>query len=848
MVRSWNPASIMLVGDDYYEADGDIDNTIGRYFHDYISPYTGAFGAGSMTGNHVWSALGNHEYSQSPGAANYLNFFTFPASPANETYYKLNQGNTDWFFVDSNPENPDGNTPGSIQYNWLQAEMTASSATWKFVVFHHPAYSSADSADATNMRWPFKDWGATAIFAGHHHVYERLNVNGLPYFISGLGGASIQSFGAIDPNSQFRYDTQQGAMRLDIQPASVKFDFFNRSGALIDTYTVNAPAAPAAPSNVIAGAVSSTQIDVSWTDNTTTETSFILERSPDGANNWAQIAAPAANAMTFSDTTVQPGVTYFYRVRAAVTGAPQSANSNIASAATLAPGYAGWIPRGTTWKYLDIGSAPAAPGGTTWRDVAYNDAAPTQWLSGRGQLGYGDGDESTIVSFGPNANSKYPTTYFRKTFNVPDPAQVIQLDLSLLRDDGAVVYLNGTEIWRNNMPAGAISFNTPASAPLAGAEEITWLGLSISSSLLVAGNNVIAAEIHQDNPTSTDLTFDLTLTARMAAAIAPPSAFKATVVAFNQVDLKWIDTTVGEDGFKIERAMGTSGAFTELGTAPAGATTYTDNTAAASTQYTYRARAYNASGDSRASSVSTVTTPVDPSTVLPAPWSNADIGAVAAAGSVTHSSGVFTVKGSGADIGGTADEFHFVSQPWTGNGTIIARISGLTNTNAGAKAGIMFRDSTAAGAREVSLIVTPSTGLIAIGRTTTNGVSSSPAGAAGAAPIWLKLVRNGNTFTPQFSTNGITWTSMTSGSFTLNANVLVGLCVTSKNDGVLATGSFDNVSVTTSISLSSAAPDAPDVSLPAGGGGGRGQDKWKKLKTSLVQWVGLQRDPMDALV
>src|SRR3954447_5035134 len=96
MVRSWNPESVMLVGDDYYEADGDIDNTIGKYYHDYISPYSGAFGAGSTTGNHVWSALGNHEYSQSPGAANYLNFFTFPSSPANERYYKLSQGNTDW--------------------------------------------------------------------------------------------------------------------------------------------------------------------------------------------------------------------------------------------------------------------------------------------------------------------------------------------------------------------------------------------------------------------------------------------------------------------------------------------------------------------------------------------------------------------------------------------------------------------------------------------------------------------------------------------------------------------------------------------------------------------------------
>src|SRR6185436_2862250 len=165
LIKSWQPAYIVGLGDLSYDADPTIDNTVGRYFHDYVSPYAGSFGAGSPSGNRFWAAVGNHEYSNSSGASQYYNYFTFPG---NERYYKVSQGNVDWFFINSNPQEPDGNTVGSKQYNWLQQEMTASTATWKFVAFHHPAYSSADSSDATNMRWPFKQWGASAVFSGHH--------------------------------------------------------------------------------------------------------------------------------------------------------------------------------------------------------------------------------------------------------------------------------------------------------------------------------------------------------------------------------------------------------------------------------------------------------------------------------------------------------------------------------------------------------------------------------------------------------------------------------------------------------------------------------------------------------
>jgi hypothetical protein len=112
-----------------------------------------------------------------------------------------------------------------------------------------------------------------------------------------------------------------------------------------------------------------------------------------------------------------------------------------------------------------------------------------------------------------NAGAKYITTYFRRAFSVSDPAAFQSLTLNLLRDDGAVVYLNGSEVFRSNMPAGTIAHTTTAVAAIGGADESTFYPASVNSSLLVAGTNVLAVELHQANGTSSDLSFDVELVA-----------------------------------------------------------------------------------------------------------------------------------------------------------------------------------------------------------------------------------------------------------------------------------------------------------------------------------------------
>jgi hypothetical protein len=171
------------------------------------------------------------------------------------------------------------------------------------------------------------------------------------------------------------------------------------------------------------------------------------------------------------------------------------------------------ISYGSSWKYLDNGTNQ----GTAWRATAFNDAA---WASGNAQLGYGDGDEATVVSYGPNANQKYITTYFRKSIVVANPSLFTNITLSIRRDDGAVVYINGTERFRSNMPTGNISFTTRASTDAAD-DGNTPQNITLASSVLSAGNNVIAVEIHQRTQTSSDITFDLQLTG--AGDVTPPT-------------------------------------------------------------------------------------------------------------------------------------------------------------------------------------------------------------------------------------------------------------------------------------------------------------------------------------
>ncbi len=164
------------------------------------------------------------------------------------------------------------------------------------------------------------------------------------------------------------------------------------------------------------------------------------------------------------------------------------------------------VPMGSTWRYLDDGSNQ----GTNWRQAGFDDSG---WQSGRAQLGYGDGDELTQVGYGNNPNNRYVTTYFRTTFDVPDKDQIASLALRMLYDDGAAVYLNGTEIARANLVADA-TYSRLANSSRGQDTENLIENFTLSPSALdalVTGQNVLAVEIHQAAVDSPDIGLDLEL-------------------------------------------------------------------------------------------------------------------------------------------------------------------------------------------------------------------------------------------------------------------------------------------------------------------------------------------------
>jgi hypothetical protein len=234
LVQSWRPDFIITVGDNNYTegAATTIDQNIGQYYHDFIYPYSGAYGIGADE-NHFFPTLGNHDWN-TPGAQPYLDYFELPG---NERYYDFIWGPVHFFAVDSDTREPDGTSSTSTQAQWLKKTLASSTSCWNLVYFHHPPFSSGPHQASTWMRWPFKAWGADAVLSGHDHIYERILRDGIPYFIDGLGGGTRYQLGTPTAGSQVRYQADFGAMRVTASPATITYEFVTAKGLVIDTYT-----------------------------------------------------------------------------------------------------------------------------------------------------------------------------------------------------------------------------------------------------------------------------------------------------------------------------------------------------------------------------------------------------------------------------------------------------------------------------------------------------------------------------------------------------------------------------------------------------------------------------------
>ena len=233
LVARLKPDFVITTGDNNYPlgAAETIDENIGRYFHAFIAPYRGRYGRGARE-NLFFPSLGNHDW-YTPGAQPYLDYFSLPN---NERYYQVVRGNVQLFALDSDFNEPDGITRDSKQAHWLEALLGASEVPWRVVFFHHPPYSSGVKHGPTvEMRWPFAEWGASIVYAGHDHTYERLAVDGVPYVVNGVGGNDdLYTLGDPVPESLVQHTFVHGVVLVTATATDFVSRFLDARGDELD--------------------------------------------------------------------------------------------------------------------------------------------------------------------------------------------------------------------------------------------------------------------------------------------------------------------------------------------------------------------------------------------------------------------------------------------------------------------------------------------------------------------------------------------------------------------------------------------------------------------------------------
>ncbi|HTD66196.1 MAG TPA: Ig-like domain-containing protein [Candidatus Limnocylindria bacterium] len=314
-------------------------------------------------------------------------------------------------------------------------------------------------------------------------------------------------------------------------PANIGRFTFRRTGSLSNSLPV---------SFVLSGTASQ------WRDCTLGTNMVVF---PPGASNTHLIVYPIDDSEAEPTETVELTIirtrsapeTPFYLV-----GSPSNATVFIHDNDAPGVGTVSLISTGSVWKYLDDGTDQ----GAAWRAPAFDDSS---WASGPAQLGYGDGDEATIVGFGPDPQNKFITTYFRHSFYITNAGSISNLVVRLLRDDGGIVYLNGMEVFRSNMPTGAVDASTLALIAAGGDDEsINFFSAPIDLHLLAPGKNVLAVEIHQVNAASSDISFDLEL-GGTSGPPTPQRTIVSVVATAPQTSEPGILTLVALGQFAIRR-------------------------------------------------------------------------------------------------------------------------------------------------------------------------------------------------------------------------------------------------------------------------------------------------------
>lgn len=255
LIKSWSPDLIIHLGDMAY-ADGgtsstinDYEECIGQYFYEYVGGYNGVYGVGPAV-NKFFPVLGNHDWDDS-GIGGYYDFFQLPG---NERYFSYKRGPIHFVHVSGySAQEPDGISSGSTQGLWVHDTVANSDCPWVIIVVHFPPYCSDISyyPGISALQWLGTITGVQTVVAGHAHNAEVLYTGGVYYFISGTGGHDLRAFHEPPAiQSQWKYNADYGALRLDANRTSLTWKFYQKTGTLLNTVTMTNPRTGAGVSGI----------------------------------------------------------------------------------------------------------------------------------------------------------------------------------------------------------------------------------------------------------------------------------------------------------------------------------------------------------------------------------------------------------------------------------------------------------------------------------------------------------------------------------------------------------------------------------------------------------------------
>jgi hypothetical protein len=435
----------------------------------------------------VMGCRGNHEgtavllrkywpYAYQDGTGCY---FSFDYGPVHVTVI-------DQYVTYSNP---------STQYTWIANDLAGTSKTWKIVLWHQPAWGAGTShgndATAQGLQGLFESEGVLLVVAGHNHNYARCLVNGVHHITAGGGGAPLRAVDLGYPNL-VTAEMALHFVRLDISGDTMSVTVIRDDSTVLETFDITQGADTTPPSVVgVTASGDPTEVKVIFGERVEAGT------GAGGAENTANYSLPgftltgaALDAVGMTVTlTVTPDMTNGQGYTLTVSGINDRAAGPNTMPAPQAVDFTHIyteppvtvFQQGDTWKYFKGDADP----GATWDELGYDD---TGWLEGPTGIGYGDGDDATVLG---DMQNGYTTVFMRRAFTVTDPAEVKGLTFSVVYDDGFAAYINGTLVASRNAPGTITNTSVATAGHEAGAAEIIDITAG-GGPALQAGANVFA--------------------------------------------------------------------------------------------------------------------------------------------------------------------------------------------------------------------------------------------------------------------------------------------------------------------------------------------------------------------